>query len=452
MNQNMITGSPARSLIAFAIPMILGNLFQQFYSLADSIIVGRTLGQNALAAVGSTATVVLVYVAIANGLAIGCSVVISQLFGSRDFTRMKTAFNTSFMTFVGLSILFLAIGLSTCNAIIHLTGIPQEIVSDAKSYYYIYAAGFPGLFFYNISNSGFNALGKSRMPLLFLLISSVLNIGLDLLFILKFHWGVAGAAFATTISQYLAAAVSFITLLAYIRKNFPTEEKPKLFSGTLLKTIAKVAVPSMITSSVVSIGFVAVQSLINSFGTDVMAAYTAAVRIDGIAIVPIVQIGNATSTFTAQNIGAQQVDRVPKGYHVSLLMNAVICAAVGVLLFFLGSAFVSLFLDASVSANAIKIGSEYLRIVGSCYFLMGAMNASTGVLRGAGDATWTMIAILCNFASRVAFSYIMVAVTGDYHVIWWSNIIGWGVGFIIGYIRYRTGKWKTKSLVADASE
>ena len=152
MNQNMITGSPARSLIAFAIPMILGNLFQQFYSLADSIIVGRTLGQNALAAVGSTATVVLVYVAIANGLAIGCSVVISQLFGSRDFTRMKTAFNTSFMTFVGLSILFLVIGLSTCNAIIHLTGIPQEIVSDAKSYYYIYAAGFPGLFFYNISN------------------------------------------------------------------------------------------------------------------------------------------------------------------------------------------------------------------------------------------------------------------------------------------------------------
>lgn len=448
----MITGSPAKSLIAFAIPMILGNLFQQFYSLADSIIVGRTLGQNALAAVGSTAAVVLVYVAIANGLAIGCSVVISQLFGAKDYTKMKTAFNTSFMTFVGLSILFLAIGLSTCTAIIRLTGIPQEIVADAKSYYYIYAAGFPGLFFYNVSNSGYNALGKSRMPLLFLLISSVLNIGLDLLFILKFHWGVAGAAFATTISQYLAATVSFVTLLIYIRKNFRTEEKPALFSVILLKSIAKVGIPSMVTSSIVSVGFVAMQSLINSFGTDVMAAYTAAVRIDGIAIVPIVQIGNATSTFTAQNIGAGQVERVPKGYHVSLLMNAVICAAVGVLLFFLGGAFVGLFLDAKTSAAAIQIGSEYLRIVGSFYFLMGAMNASTGVLRGAGDATWAMIAILCNFAARVAYSYIMVAVTGDYHMIWWSNIIGWSVGLIIGYARYRSGKWKTKSLVAKVAE
>lgn len=452
MNQNMITGSPARSLIAFAIPMILGNLFQQFYSLADSIIVGRTLGQNALAAVGSTVTVVMVYVAIANGLAIGCSVVISQLFGSGDYRKMKTAFNTSFMAFVGLSVLFLIIGFSTCNAIVHLTGIPDAIVQDAKSYYYVYAAGFPGLFFYNVSNSGYNALGKSRMPLLFLLISSVLNIGLDLLFILKFHWGVAGAAFATTISQYLAAAVSFITLLLYIRKHFQTAEKPKLFSGILLKSIAKVAIPSMITSSVISLGFVALQSLINSFGTDVMAAYTSAVRIDGIAIVPIVQIGNATSTFTAQNIGAGKIERVPKGYHVSLLMNAVICAAVGVLLFFLGSAFVGLFLDAKTSANAIQIGSEYLRIVGSFYFLMGAMNASTGVLRGAGDATWAMVAVLCNFASRVAYAYIMVAITGDYHMIWWSNIIGWSVGLIIAFIRYRTGKWKTKSLIAEAAK
>ncbi len=448
MNKSMITGSPARSLIAFAIPMILGNLFQQFYSLADSIIVGRTLGQNALAAVGSTAAVVMVYVAIANGLAIGCSVVISQLFGSGDIRKMKTAFNTSFMTFVGLSILFLAVGLSTCNAIIHLTGIPADIVPDAKSYYYIYAAGFPGLFFYNISNSGFNALGKSRMPLLFLLISSVLNIGLDLLFILQFHWGVAGAAFATTISQYLAAIISFISLLVYIRKHFPTEEKPALFSGKLLQTIAKVAVPSMITSSIVSIGFVALQSLVNSFGTDVMAAYTSAVKIDGIAIVPIVQIGNATSTYAAQNVGAGKIERVPKGYHVSLLMNAVICAVFGVILYFFGSTFIGLFLDANVSANAIQIGSDYLRIVGSFYFLMGAMNASTGVLRGAGDATWSMVAVLLNFASRVAFAYIMVAVTGDYHMIWWSNIVGWSVGLIIGYIRYRTGKWKTKSLVA----
>ena len=449
MNQNMITGKPARTLIAFVLPMILGNLFQQFYSLADSIIVGRTLGQDALAAVGSTAAIVMVYVAIANGLAIGCSVVISQLFGSGDYVKMKTSFNTAFMTFIGLSVLALIIGFSTGNAIVSLTGIPENIVADAKSYYYIYALGFPGLFFYNVSNSGFNALGKSRMPLFFLIISSVLNIGLDLLFILVFHWGVAGAAIATTISQYLAAIVAFISLLHYIKKHFKTEQKPKLFDSRILKTIAKVGVPSMITSSVVSIGFVALQSLVNSFGTDAMAAYAAAVKIDGIAIVPMVQIGNATSTFTAQNIGAGQVERVPKGYHVSILMNAVICAVFGVVLFFLGGAFVGLFMDAETSANAIRIGSEYLRIVGSFYFVMGIMNATSGVLRGAGDATFAMISTLCNFLSRVAFSYIFVAITGNINMIWWSNLVGWGIGFLISYIRYRGGKWKKKSLVAE---
>ncbi len=444
----MITGNPARALIAFALPLVLGNLFQQFYSLADSVIVGRTLGQDALAAVGSTAAIVMVYVSIANGLAIGCSVVLAQLFGSGDTVRMKTAFNTAFVIFAFFSAMALLIGLTSGSAIVSLTGIPEGIAADAKSYYYIYAIGFPGLFFYNIANSGFNALGKSRMPLLFLVISSVLNIGLDLLFIIVFKWGVAGAAIATTISQYTAAIISLIALRLYIKKNFKTEERPGIFNAKILKAIAKVAVPSMVTSSVVSLGFVALQSLVNSFGTDTMAAYTAAVRIDGIAIVPMVQVGNATSTFTAQNIGADQIERVPKGYHASILMNVVICAVFGVLLFFFGNEFIGMFMDKTASANAIRIGSEYLRIVGSFYIVMGLMNITSGVLRGAGDAAWSMIATLCNFISRVAFSYIMVAVTGSERMIWWSNLVGWTIGLVICYSRYKSGKWKEKSLLA----
>ena len=449
MKQDMITGKPARSLIAFALPMIVGHLFQQFYSLADSIIVGRTLGQDALAAVGSTASIVMVFVSIANGFAIGVSVIISQLYGAGNHTRMKTAFNTAFMSFIGLSILALGIGLASGNAIVTLTGIPEHIVADAKSYYYIYAAGFPGLFFYNVANSGFNALGKSRMPLIFLLISSVMNIGLDLLFILQFHWGVAGAALATTISQYFAAVIAFVSLLTYLRKNFPTQEKPQLFNLFMLKTIAKVAIPSMITSSVISLGFVAMQSLINSFGTDVMAAYASGMRIDGIAIVPLIQIGNAVSTFAAQNIGAGQFDRVPKGYHVSIFLNLGICIFMGVLLFFFGNFFISLFLDADSSANAIRIGSEYLRIVGSFYFILGLLYITTGLLRGAGDATMAMIATLVNFAFRVAFAYISVAITKTESMIWWSNLVGWCFGFLVAYIRYRSGKWKQKSVLAD---
>ena len=447
MNQSMITGKPSRSLIAFVIPMILGSLFQQFYSLADSIIVGRTLGQDALAAVGSTASIVMVFVAVANGLAIGASVVISQLFGQGDSVKLKTAFNTAFMAFVAFSILALGIGLSTCDLFISLTGIPESIVSDARSYYIIYALGFPGLFFYNVSNSGFNALGKSRMPLLFLIISSVLNIGLDFLFILGFHWGVAGAAIATTISQYLAAAIAFISLLRYLKKNFPTDQKPKLFNGRLMKTILKVAVPSMVTSSVISIGYVALQSLINSFGTDTMAAYTSAVRIDGIAIVPLVQIGNGLSTFTAQNIGSGKPERVPQGFHVGIVMNVVICIVIAAVFNLFPKVLIGLFLDAKTSAAAIQIGCENLRIVGSFYFIMGMMYALSGILRGAGDATWAMISTLGNFITRVAFSYIMVAIFGTVSMVWWSNPAGWVVGFLIAFIRYRSGKWKTKLLV-----
>ncbi|MCF0230017.1 MAG: MATE family efflux transporter [Parasporobacterium sp.] len=448
MKQNMITGNPARSLIAFVLPLILGNMFQQFYSLADSMIVGKTLGQDCLAAVGSTSSICLVYVSIANGLGIGCSVVISQLFGARDYVKMKTAFNTAFTAIAGFTILALGIGVITGNGLIELTNIPQHIVGDARSYYFIYVAGFPGLFFYNIANSGFNALGKSRMPLLFLLLSSVLNIGLDLWFILGFHWGVAGAAIATIISQYLAAVLSFVLLLRYIRKNFRTEEKPQLFNSGILKTMGKVAVPSMITQSVVSVGFVALQSLVNGFGTDVMAGFVAACKIDGIAVIPVVQAGNAMSTFTAQNIGAGKIERVTKGFRAILAIDVVICVAFFLILQFFKEPFVGLFMDASASENAIRFGCDYLTIMACFYVVFGIMNSISGILRGAGDAVPAMISTLLNFGSRIAFAYIMVALGGNEMIIAWSNAVGWGVGLIISLTRFLTGKWKKKNLVA----
>ena len=446
----MITGSPARTLIAFAVPMIVGHLFQQCYSLADTIIVGQFLGDSAVSAVGSTASIIMVFVAIANGFAVGASIIISQLFGSRDYTKMKTAFNTAFVSFVGLSVLALAIGFSTCSAFLTITKIPQQIVGDAKAYYYIYAAGFPGLFFYNVANSGFNALGKSKMPFIFLAISSFMNIGLDLLFVVVFHWGVAGAALATTISQYFAAVIAFVSLLRYLKKNFKTEEKPKMFDGFMLKTIAKVAVPSMVTSSVISVGFVVMQSLINSFGKDVMTAYATGMKIDGIAIVPLVQIGNAVSTFAAQNVGAGQNDRVPKGYRVSIVMNAAICAFIGIMLYFFGGSLIGVFLDPEKCtnfANIISIGSEYLRVVGCFYFILGMLYITTGLLRGVGEAFWAMVATLVNFGCRVAFAYIMVAIVNKVGIIWWSNLVGWCCGTLVALICYLSGRWKKKNLL-----
>ena len=269
----MIVGHPTKSLILFAIPMIVGQLFQQIYSLADTMIVGRTLGAGPLGAVGSAVSICWVYVSIALGLGIGCSVVISQLFGAGSYGRMKTAIYTSIISMMSLSLIFMVIGILSCDGVTALMNTPTELFQDARTYYLIYIIGFPGLFLYNISNSIFNALGKSKIPLYFLAGSASLNIGLDLWFILGFHWGVAGAAIATIVSQYLAAILSFLVLLHYIRKECqadPTDEHVvKVFDWKTLAGIARVAVPTMITQTILSVGIVVMQALVNSFGCNV---------------------------------------------------------------------------------------------------------------------------------------------------------------------------------------
>ena len=452
MNKNMIVGNPAKSLILFAIPMVVGQLFQQIYSLADTMIVGRTLGQGPLGAVGSSVAICWVYVAIALGLGMGCSVVISQLFGAGRITRMKTAISTSIISMLALSLIFLVIGLISCDGVMILMNTPDELLSDARTYYTIYIIGFPGLFLYNIANSIFNALGKSKIPLFFLAGSALLNIGLDLWFILGFHWGVAGAAIATIVSQYLAAILSFIVLLIYLRKEFSsreenTNDKPKLFDFSMLSNIARVAIPTMITQTILSVGIVVLQALVNSFGPDVMAGFTAASKIDGLAIVPMVQIGNAISTFTAQNVGAEQFDRVGKGFHAALAMTAVVSLTVAAVMFIWCKPIVGWFMDASSSMEAISIGADYVKIVCVFYIVMGFMNNTCGVLRGAGDVMPTMVSLLVNFGIRVAFAYVMTGIFHSPIYIWWSNPIGWFFGLAIAYIRYRSGKWKTKSVI-----
>ncbi|MBQ9031679.1 MAG: MATE family efflux transporter [Parasporobacterium sp.] len=451
MNKDMIVGNPTKSLILFAIPMILGQLFQQIYSLADTMIVGRTLGAGPLGAVGSSVSICWVYVSIALGLGIGCSVVISQLFGAERYTRMRTAINTSVTAMLGLSLLFLLIGLLTCDAVTRLMNTPEALFEDARTYYIIYIIGFPGLFLYNISNSIFNALGKSKVPLYFLAGSATLNIGLDLWFILGFHWGVAGAAIATIVSQYLAAILSFVALLRYLKKECPEDledpEKTRLFDPAMLLKIARVAVPTMITQTILSVGIVAVQALVNSFGESVMSGYTAASKIDGLAIVPMVQIGNAVSTFAAQNMGARQYDRVVKGFRTALVMTAVVSISLAVVMYLLCNPIVGLFMDASANPEAVAHGAEYVRIVCVFYIIMGFMNNTCGVLRGTGDVMPTMISLLGNFSIRIAFAYVLTGIFHSPVYIWWSQPIGWTIGFLIAYIRFKSGKWKTKSVI-----
>lgn len=449
MNKSMIVGNPTKSLIMFAVPIILGQLCQQVYSLADTIIVGRTLGQGPLGAVGSAVSVCWVFVAIAIGLGMGCSVVVSQLFGANKIGKMKTAISTSLISMIALSIIFLVIGLIFCDAITALMNTPAELAEDAKTYFWIYVVGFPGLFLYNICNSIFNGLGKSKFPLIFLASSAVLNIGLDLWFILGLHWEVAGAAIATIVSQYISAALCFITLLRYLKRECVSDEDSLLYDFSMLRVIAKVAIPTMITQTIMSVGLVALQGLINSFGTDIMAGYTAASKIDGLAIIPMVQIGNAASTFAAQNVGAGQYERVVKGYHTALVMNLIVCIAVTGSLLLWSEQAIGLFMDASSSAAAISNGVEYIQIVSIFYIVMGLGNCTLGILRGTGDIKPTMVSLLGNFGSKIAFAYIFTAIFHSQLFIWWANPIGWAVGFIIAYIRFKTGIWRTKSVVKN---
>lgn len=323
-------------------------------------------------------------------------------------------------------------------------GTPENIFADASAYLQIYFYGFVFLFLYNAFSAIFNALGDSTKPLLFLMISSLLNIGLDLFFVAKLHMGVEGAAWATLISQAVSALLSFVFLMKKM-KGMETDYFEK-YDIYMLKRMVTVAIPTIIQQSIVSIGMLLVQSVVNRFGSTFVAGYTAATKIDSIAIVPMVAVGNAASTYVAQNMGAKKPERVRQGYRICLMMSASIGLGIAVLLHFTGSSFVGLFMDSATSAEAISIGAEYLSIVSLFYFVMGLMNVSNGVLRGAADMKWFLACSICNLSARVILTYALADVTAGM-IVMWANPIGWSVGLAISMFRYFQGGWKRKELV-----
>lgn len=448
---DMINGNPTSSLVLFTLPVILGNLFQQLYNIVDSIVVGRCVGGDALAAVGTSSSITFLFIAIATGSSIGSSVVISQLYGAKEIKEMMTSIYTAILSIIGIAIILTGIGLLFNESILEIMNTPAKLFEDAQVYLRIYFLGLLFLFLYNITNAVFNALGESKIPLFFLTFSSLLNIILDLIFVIQFGMGVAGVAWATLISQALAAILSVTVLLVRLRKFCTPHEKIKYFDVASLSRMCKIALPTTIQQSIVSIGTVCVQSLVNTFGSVVMAGYAAATKIDNIAINPMVNIGNAVSTFTAQNIGASKPERVKKGYRAGIMMNAVICAILFLLVLFFGDKIIGIFMDHGESADSIRIGVRYIHVVSLFYFVMGFMNATNGVLRGSGDIRFFMVATLCNFFSRVVFAYVLSRFIHE-NAIWWSIPIGWAIGLIISRSRYKTGIWKGKSLVDDCHE
>lgn len=315
----MITDHPGKALLMFVIPMIIGNLFQQFYNIADSVIVGRFVGERALAAVGASGSITNVFIAIAIGGGNGCAVVVSQFFGAGKISKMKTAAYTMMINFLVISVCLAGIGLTFNDQILTWVNTPADIFEDAGVYLAIYFMGLPFLFMYNIQASIFNSLGDSKKPLYLLVFSSLLNIVLDLVFVIMFNEGVRGVAVATLIAQGTSAVISFGLLMKKLN-GYESEEKAEIYDKTMVPSMLRIAVPSTLQQSIVHMGILLVQSCVNSFGSAALAGYVAGTRIESLSIVPMLAMGNAMSTFTAQNIGAGKMERVKEGYKMSYVI------------------------------------------------------------------------------------------------------------------------------------
>ena len=435
----LIHKPPVSALLIFALPMMLGNFFQQAYTMADSVIVGRFVGEDALAAVGASYSLTNVFISIAIGGGVGASVITSQTFGRRDYPRMKRSVSTALLAFLAISIALGGVGLLFSRQIMVLLNTPQNILADATTYLNIYFIGLPFLFMYNVLSSMFNALGKSRIPLYLLIFSSLLNIGLDIWMVGPLQMGVAGAAWATLIAQGISAVLSFSIFLREL-KTYPGKLEGRFFDLRELQNMGRVALPSILQQSTVSIGMMLVQSVVNSFGSQMLAGYSAAMRIESICIVPMSAMGNAISSYTAQNIGAGQEDRVKSGYRVSYGIIFAIAAAICLVVQLLARPLISLFLEAP-SAAAFDTGIACVRFMGWFYVLIGLKMISDGVLRGAGDMTMFTVANLANLGLRVILA-VTLAPRFGIQFVWMAVPAGWLINYLISFFEYRTGKWK----------
>ncbi len=446
MRIDFTQGNVERKLWAFSIPMLVSVMFQQIYNIADSMIAGRFAGEDALAAVGASYPITMLFIAVAMGSNIGCSVVISQAFGARDYVRMKTAVTTAYIACAVLSVVLSVAGFLTSGPLLRMIQTPENIFADGQLYLNIYIGGVTFLFLYNICTGIFNAMGDSRTPLIFLIFSSVGNIILDLWFVIGFKAGVAGVAWATFIAQGASSLLSLLVLVLRLRQ-IPTEGKVPLFSGMMLRKIVVVAVPSILQQSFISVGNMFIQTLVNGFGSAVIAGYSAAIKLNTFAITSFTTLASGLSTFVAQNVGAGQLDRVRRGFVAGVVMAVCVAAPFFVAYFFLSGPMVEMFMENGGSAEALLAGQTFLRIVAPFYFVILIKLMADGVLRGSGAMSWFMVATFTDLVLRVVLAYVLSIPFGMGSVgIWSSWPIGWTVSAVMSLVFYIAGVWKRKAL------
>lgn len=438
MVKDLTVGKPEEVLWKFSIPMFVSVVFQQMYNIADSVIAGKFAGENALAAVGASYPITMIFMAIAVGSNIGCSVVISQLFGAKEYKKMKTAVYTTLTSSAVLSILLTILGLVGTESLMKMIQTPDNIFADGSLYLSIYIGGFFFLFLYNICTGIFQSLGDSKTPLYFLIGSSVGNVILDYIFVAIFPWGVAGVAWATFLAQGVACVLAFLTLMVRL-KGVKTEGPVSFFSGEMLKKVSLIAVPSILQQSFISVGNIFIQGIINSYGSSVIAGYSAAVKLNTFTITSFTTLGNGLSSFTAQNVGAGAIDRVKKGYRAGAKMALMVAVPFFVLFFFLGTAMISLFMEEG-GTLAMATGVQFLRIVSPFYFVVSMKLMADGVLRGAGAMKYFMAATFTDLILRVVLSFVLSDWFGTTGV-WLSWPIGWAIATVMSLYFYFTEKW-----------
>lgn len=441
-------GSEAGLILRFSVPLVLGNIFQNLYNIVDSVIIGNFLGKEALGAVGASFPIIFTLISLVIGVGSGASTVVSQYFGAKKTEQVRKTIDTIFIFFLFSSIVITAVGIGFSRHLFLLLQLPAEMLPDAVAYLNIYLSGMFFFFGFSGISSILRGMGDAKTPLLFMIISTINNIVFDLLFVLVFNWGVEGAALATVVSQ----AGAFFSATWYLNKKHELINisfRKYFFDRKIFKSCVRIGLPTGFQQSFIALGMMAIMGIVNTFGTNAVAAYTAAMRVDSFAKMPALTFSSALSAFVGQNLGALEERRARNGLKVTLLFSLAYSLIISLIIIFLGKYIIRIF---TPDEAVIAIGQDYLLIVSSFYLLLSIMFTFTGFLRGAGATLVPMLTTLTAlYLIRIPLAWFLSAHIGV-NGIWWAEPAGWLIGMTILTVYYYSGKWKGKGVIKAADQ
>lgn len=438
-------GPEWKVIFRFAVPLLIGNILQQLYNITDSVIVGQFIGKEALAAVSASYFIYYFVISLVIGIGSGTSVVVSQYFGAKQFDQVQRAFSTFFIFMLVAGVILSIAGIVLAENIFRFTNTPPEVIPQAVSYFKIYIGGTFLFVTFNSVISILRGIGESARPMVFILIATLLNVALDLLFIIGFGWGIEGAARATIIAQGIGMCIA----LRYVDRIHPLlsiKKKDLIFSLSLFREELKIGLPASIQQCAIALGLIALLGIVNRFGTDTLTAYGAAGKIDTIITQAMLTLSGALAAFCGQNFGAGKFNRAKKGLHITLAANAIVCLIAFIAVYFFGDDMMRAFTN---DPEVIAIGQEYLLIIGAFFIVHGTLNIYNGALRGAGDTFFTMlISLISLWIIRIPLAYWLSHISGR-PGIWWGIALSCAIGLVITYLYYQTGHWKKRIVTKE---